>query len=129
MKTYIVAFAAILLCAAAAQAQIDNNRYHASVLGGWSGHPGLDLGTARPGVDDSFNLGARAGVNLNGISCNRKTNRNLADSDRFPSRQIPIPTCRKRLSRNRELSGFRQSLLRWRESATGLRAELHGYRV
>ena len=67
MKTYIVAFAAILLCAAAAQAQIDNNRYHASVLGGWSGHPGLDLGTARPGVDDSFNLGARAGVNLNGI--------------------------------------------------------------
>src|SRR5690242_658842 len=67
MKTCIAALAAILLSGAAAQAQTDNNRYHASLLGGWSSHPGLDLGAARPGVDDSVNLGARAGVNLNGI--------------------------------------------------------------
>jgi opacity protein-like surface antigen len=67
MKSYLAALAVILACGTAAQAQ-SSDRFHASVLGGWSSHPGLDLGIARPGVDDSFNFGARAGVNLDGIA-------------------------------------------------------------
>jgi opacity protein-like surface antigen len=67
MKSYFTAFAAILLCGTAAQAQIDNARYHASVLGGLTSHPRLDLGNGHFGVDSGFNAGARAGINLNGI--------------------------------------------------------------
>jgi opacity protein-like surface antigen len=67
MKSYLAVVAVILACGTAAQAQT-GDRFHASVLGGWSSHPGLDLGAARPGVSDSFNVGARAGVNLDGIA-------------------------------------------------------------
>lgn len=67
MKSYVAALAAVLICGTAAQAQTDNYRFHASVLGGWTSHPDLTYGAARPGVDNSFNAGARAGVNLNGV--------------------------------------------------------------
>jgi opacity protein-like surface antigen len=67
MKSYLTALAVLLLSGAAAQAQTDNSRFFTSVLAGGTSHPRLDFGASHPEVDNGFNAGARAGVNLNGL--------------------------------------------------------------
>lgn len=60
MKKSLAALAILCACGTAAQAQTDS--FHASILGGWSSHPGLTTGATRSPMGDGFNLGARAGV-------------------------------------------------------------------
>jgi opacity protein-like surface antigen len=68
MKKFLIASAAAaLLCGAgAANADILNAPY-VSVLGGWTSQPALALGAGRYGVDDGFNVGARAGTWLESL--------------------------------------------------------------
>lgn len=61
MKKYLAAFTLMLLSAGAAQAEMFDNPT-VSVLGGWSSHPNLTLGATQPSVSDSYNVGARVGV-------------------------------------------------------------------
>jgi opacity protein-like surface antigen len=64
MKLHLTAAAALLIFATAAEAQPVTGPYSFSVLGGWTSHPGLTLGTARPNLDEGFNVGARVGTDL-----------------------------------------------------------------
>jgi opacity protein-like surface antigen len=64
MKVLVTAAAALLFTAAIAQAEPVTSPFNFSVLGGWSSHPGLTLGSARPDLDNGFNVGARAGVDV-----------------------------------------------------------------
>ena len=71
MKKLLLTLFAIVLSAAAAQAQTANNyspdnNFSLSLLGGWSSHPGLMLGGVKTGVNDAYNAGARLGYQLNG---------------------------------------------------------------
>jgi opacity protein-like surface antigen len=61
MKKYLAALTMVLLGAGAAQAEMFDNPT-VSVLGGWSSHPNLTLGASQPSVSDSYNVGARIGV-------------------------------------------------------------------
>jgi opacity protein-like surface antigen len=67
MKLFLTTAAALILSAAVAQAQTAQSPFSVSVLGGWSSHPGLTLGNARPNLDDGFNVGARLGYDLRAL--------------------------------------------------------------
>jgi opacity protein-like surface antigen len=70
MTKFLISSAAavLLLSAGAANAgAFDNSAFSApyvSVLGGWSSHPALSLGSGHFGVDDGYNVGARIGTDL-----------------------------------------------------------------
>ena len=66
MKKYLLTAAATFLGVTAAQAQTTDSRINLSLLGGWSSHPGLTLGAARPDGGDSFNAGARLSYDMSG---------------------------------------------------------------
>jgi opacity protein-like surface antigen len=68
MKNLFVASAvALLLGTAAAQADFTDNAY-VSILGGPTFAPGLNVGGTKNGMDTGFNIGARAGYNLDDLS-------------------------------------------------------------
>lgn len=60
------AIAMLLMCGTAVHAQT-GTPFHASILGGWSSHPGLTTGATRSPMGDGFNIGARAGANLDAM--------------------------------------------------------------
>lgn len=68
MKNCVIAsaVAALILGCGAANADVLNAPY-VSLLGGWSSHPALAFGAGHNGVDDGYNVGARAGTWLNGL--------------------------------------------------------------
>ena len=66
MKKHLAILAILLSCGTVARAQTDTP-FHASILGGWTSHPGLTTGAAKSPVNDGFNLGARAGVKLDSM--------------------------------------------------------------
>jgi opacity protein-like surface antigen len=68
MKNLFVASAvALLLGTAAAQADFTDNAY-VSILGGPTFAPGLNVGGTKNGMDTGFNIGARAGYNLDDLN-------------------------------------------------------------
>jgi opacity protein-like surface antigen len=67
MNKYLIAAAALLVSGIAASAQTTDSRVNLSILGGWSSHPGLTLGAARPDGGDGFNAGARLSYDLGGM--------------------------------------------------------------
>jgi opacity protein-like surface antigen len=65
MKKSLIALSVLLLSAGAAQADdMFGNDMFVSVLGGWSAHPGLSIGSGRNNTGDDYNLGARVGTSL-----------------------------------------------------------------
>jgi opacity protein-like surface antigen len=62
MKKSLIALSVLLLSAGAAQADVFGDDLFVSVLGGWSSHPGLSVGSGHNGSGSDYNLGARVGT-------------------------------------------------------------------
>ena len=91
-KLFLTSVSAIVLSASAAWAQQPSNLSF-SLLGGWSAHPALMLGTGRTGVNDAYNAGARlslqpSGLPLEGLSLDADYFYNRADYAGSPSAHL-----------------------------------------